>query len=85
MKLNYILGDTLVSPSGSLPGCVGAPWLYIFYRQTCQHKRSHKLKFVNDSVIVSLLSSRDCLSDCHRLVQVILLVAECLQDKRESY
>lgn len=58
---------------------------YIFYRQTCQHKRSHKWKFVDDSVIVSLLSSRDCLSDCHRLVQVILLVAECLQDKRESY
>lgn len=37
MKLNDILGDTLASPSGSLPGCVVAQG-YIFYRRTCQEK-----------------------------------------------
>ncbi len=59
MRVNDVLSDVLFSSSGLPQECVLSPLLFVQYTNDCQslHVERHILKFADDSVIVSLLST----------------------------
>ncbi|KAF7658978.1 hypothetical protein LDENG_00005190, partial [Lucifuga dentata] len=61
VKVKGILSDVHFSSTGSPQGCILSPLLFVLYTNTCQsqHEKRHIIKFTDDSVIVSLLSSDD--------------------------
>jgi len=61
VRVNGQLSDLSVTSTGSPQGCVLSPLLYILYTNDCRSifENSHILKFVDDTVIVSLLNSTE--------------------------
>lgn len=61
VRVSKVLSDVRFSSTGSPQDCVLSSLVFISYTNVCrsQHPQRHILRFADDSVILSLLSSDD--------------------------